>query len=91
MTILEAAGHLKAGTLTSARLIDQTLAAIAEKDGKLNAFITVLDGPARARAKALDSELAQGKHRGPLHGVPVAVKDLFHMKGVRTTGGSKLS
>ncbi len=90
MTILEAAGHLKAGTLTSARLIDQTLAAIAEKDGKLNAFITVLDGPARARAKVLDSELAQGKHRGPLHGVPVAVKDLFHMKGVRTTGGSKL-
>ena len=90
MTILEAAAKLKAGASTSAGLVDQTLAAIAENDGRLNAFITVLDGPARARAKALDSELAQGKSRGPLHGVPVAVKDLFHMKGIRTTAGSKL-
>ena len=90
MTILEAAKQLKAGALTSAGLVDQTLAAISEKDGDLNAFITVLDGPARARAKELDSEFAQGKYRGPLHGVPVAVKDLFHMKGVRTTAGSKL-
>ena len=52
---------------------------------QLNAFITVLDSPARARAKELDSELAQGKYRGPMHGVPVAVKDIFHMKGIRTT------
>jgi len=90
VTILEAAKQLKAGALTSAGLVDQTLAAISEKDGDLNAFITVLDGHARARAKELDSEFAQGKYRGPLHGVPVAVKDLFHMKGVRTTAGSKL-
>ena len=65
MTILEAAKQLKAGALTSAALIGQTLAAIAEKDGRLNAFLTVLDGRARARAKALDSEWAQGKYRGP--------------------------
>ena len=90
MTILEAAAQLKAGTLTSVKLVEKTLAEIAGKDGKLNSFITVLDERARERAKALDSESAQGKYRGPLHGVPVAVKDLFHMKGVRTTGGSKL-
>lgn len=90
MTILEAAAQLKAGTLTSVKLVEKTLAEIAGKDGKLNSFITVLDERARERAKALDSETAQGKYRGPLHGVPVAVKDLFHMKGVRTTGGSKL-
>ena len=90
MTILETARLLKTGAATSARLVEQTLSAVAAKDGSLNAFITVLDESARARAKALDSELAQGKCRGPLHGVPVAVKDLFHMKGVRTTGGSKL-
>ena len=90
MTILEAAAQLKAGALTSAGLVEKTLVAIAEKDGKLNSFITVLDVHSRQRAKALDSEMAQGKYRGPLHGVPVAVKDIFHMKGARTTGGSKL-
>ena len=90
MTILEAAAQLKIGALTSVELVEKTLAAIAGKDGKLNSFITVLDVRSRERAKALDSEMAQGKYRGPLHGVPVAVKDLFHMKGVRTTGGSKL-
>ncbi|MEP6536475.1 MAG: amidase [Bryobacteraceae bacterium] len=90
MTILDAARQLQSGEVTSAALVERTLAAIREKNPPLNAFITVLDGHARARAKALDSEIAQGKYRGPMHGVPVAVKDLFHMKGVRTTGGSKL-
>ena len=90
MTILEAARQLQAGEVTSVLLVDQALESIAKKDGQLNAFITVLDSPARARAKELDSELAQGKYRGPLHGVPVAVKDIFHMKGIRTTAGSRV-
>ncbi len=90
MTILESAGQLKAGAVTSAALVENALTAIADKDGKLNSFITVLGARARERARALDSEMAQGKYRGPLHGVPVAVKDLFHIQGVRTTGGSKL-
>jgi aspartyl-tRNA(Asn)/glutamyl-tRNA(Gln) amidotransferase subunit A len=90
VTILDAAEQLKSGTVTSIQLLETAFAAIAEQDGDLNAFISVIDEPARTRAQALDSELAQGKCRGPLHGVPVAVKDLFHTKGIRTTGGSKL-
>ncbi len=90
MTILDAASALRNGAVTSAQMVESTLTKIAECDGDLNAFLTVMQGPARARAKALDSELAQGKDRGPLHGVSVAVKDLFYIKGIRTTGGSKI-
>ena len=57
---------------------------------KLNAFITVCAEPARADAKKADQEIAAGNYRGPLHGVPVSIKDLFETAGVLTTGGSKI-
>ncbi len=56
----------------------------------LNAFITVLEDSARARAAALDAEMARGMDRGPLHGIPIAHKDLVQTQGVRTTAGSKI-
>jgi aspartyl-tRNA(Asn)/glutamyl-tRNA(Gln) amidotransferase subunit A len=56
----------------------------------LNAFITVLEDSARARASAMDAELSHGIDRGPMHGIPIAHKDLVYTKGVRTTGGSKI-
>jgi aspartyl-tRNA(Asn)/glutamyl-tRNA(Gln) amidotransferase subunit A len=90
VTILGAAEQLKSGAVTSQKLLDEVFSAISGKNGGLNAFLTVMEEPARAKAKALDGERAQGKTRGPLHGVPVAVKDLFYTKGIRTTGGSKL-
>jgi aspartyl-tRNA(Asn)/glutamyl-tRNA(Gln) amidotransferase subunit A len=90
VTIFNAETQLKTGAVTSLQLVDDAITAIAERDGDLNAFITVVSEPARTRARALDSERAQGKCRGPLHGVPVAVKDLFYARGIRTTGGSKL-
>lgn len=90
MTILEAAASLRSGETSSIQLLESTLARISERDRDLNSFLTVMDEPARSRAAALDSELAQGKDRGPLHGIPIAVKDLFYTKGIRTTGGSKI-
>src|SRR5262249_36152971 len=61
---------------------------IARHDGRLNAFLTVLERPALKAARAAERDLREGRDRGPLHGVPVAVKDLVDMAGVPTKFGS---
>ena len=63
---------------------------IGQHNEALNAFITVTDERALAQAKKADDEFRQAKDRGPLHGIPIAVKDIFATEGVRTTCGSKL-
>lgn len=81
---------LRERKVSSAELTAQSLQRIEELNPKLNAFITVMDKSARERAAAMDAELAAGHDRGPLHGIPIALKDLFYTKGVRTTAGSKV-
>lgn len=88
MTILEMAAALRAKKVSSLELTNDSLRKI--KSSPLNAFITVLEDAARARASAMDAELSHGIDRGPMHGVPIAHKDLVYTKGVRTTGGSKI-
>ena len=61
---------------------------IESLDGKLRAYITVTADAALESAKLAEKEIAQGNYRGPMHGVPVAVKDQIHTKGILTTGGS---
>ena len=90
MTILEAAAALRTKKISSADLTGESLKRIAAANPKLNAFITVTADAARARASALDTELAHGTDRGPLHGIPIAHKDLLMTRGVRTTAGSKI-
>ena len=68
----------------------QSLREIERLNSKLNAFITVTGEAALAEAAARDEELARGIDRGPLHGIPIAHKDLMRTKGVRTTAGSKI-
>ncbi len=61
---------------------------IESLDGTLRAYVTVTAEAALEAAKRAEQEIAQGNHRGPMHGVPVAVKDQIYTKGIRTTGGS---
>jgi aspartyl-tRNA(Asn)/glutamyl-tRNA(Gln) amidotransferase subunit A len=63
---------------------------IRRLDGQLNAFITVLEQPALVQARQAEGELASGIDRGPLHGVPVSLKDLIDTAGVRTTAASRI-
>ena len=90
MTILEAAAALRARKVSSAELTSAAFDSIARLNPKLNAFLTPMEESARARARNADSEIARGVDLGPLHGIPVAVKDVFATKGVRTTCGSSL-
>ncbi len=90
MTIAEAAQALRSRRLSSVELTRQCLDQIAKLNPVLNAFIAVTGDCALARARELDQELAQGLDRGPLHGIPIAHKDLLWTKGVRTTSGSRL-
>ena len=90
MTIAEAGKALRARRASSVELTKECLDQIGKLNPVLNAFITVTAESALARAEELDRELAQGVDRGPLHGIPIAHKDLMWTKGVRTTSGSKL-
>jgi aspartyl-tRNA(Asn)/glutamyl-tRNA(Gln) amidotransferase subunit A len=84
------AGALRARKVSSRELVAQSLREIERLDPKLSAFITVTGETALAEAAARDKELARGIDRGPLHGIPIAHKDLMRTKGVRTTAGSKI-
>jgi len=90
VTIRHAAGQLRAGRVSAVELATEALARIDRGNARLNAFITVTAEQAMHQARQADSELAAGHDRGPLHGIPVAVKDLFATRGVRTTAGSKV-
>jgi aspartyl-tRNA(Asn)/glutamyl-tRNA(Gln) amidotransferase subunit A len=81
---------IAARDLSSSEVVSATLAHLERLEDKLNAFITVLPEPARAAAKKADEDITRGQNRGPLHGVPVTIKDMFETAGVRTTGGSKI-
>jgi aspartyl-tRNA(Asn)/glutamyl-tRNA(Gln) amidotransferase subunit A len=70
-------------------LVDECLDRIHALNPRLNAFITVTDAAARDRAREAEREIAAGRWRGPLHGVPVAVKDFYDTAGVRTTAGAE--
>jgi amidase len=87
-TISELAPLIRDGVLSSVELTESQLDRIEQIDGQLKAYATVMAESARAQARAADAGIASGNYRGPLHGIPVAVKDLCATDGVRTMGGS---
>ncbi len=87
-TIASASRSLREGHTTSQALTETCLAAIEARNTELNAFITVMAAQARAAAYTADRELARGEDRGPLHGIPISLKDLIDVAGVPTTAAS---
>ncbi|HPT26401.1 MAG TPA: amidase [Bryobacteraceae bacterium] len=90
MTVAEAAQALRSGQISSSELTEGCLNKIDKLNPQLNAFITVTPEIARRQAAQADAELHAGQDRGPLHGIPIAHKDLLCTLGVRTTSGSKI-
>ncbi len=90
LSATELANLLKSGEVSPVDATEAYLSRIEQVDPSLNSYITVTAERARAEARQAEAEIAAGQYRGPLHGVPVAVKDQFCTEGVLTTGGSSI-
>ena len=89
-TIEAFARGLRERKFSASEVVADVLKRIDERNPGLNAFILVMDEAARRQAADLDRELAAGRDRGPLHGVPISVKDLFDVAGTPTTAASRV-
>jgi aspartyl-tRNA(Asn)/glutamyl-tRNA(Gln) amidotransferase subunit A len=87
--IVDVAPLVKSGSISPVEIVQRCITQIDARH-ELNAFITRLDDRAVEEARALESELQSGRYRGPLHGIPVAIKDLIDVAGTKTTSGSAI-
>ncbi len=90
LTIAEAGALISKRELSPVELVESRLARVEEFDGKLHSFIRILADDALAAARAAEAEIMAGRWRGPLHGIPIGLKDIYETKGVPTTGHSKV-
>ena len=90
LTLAGAAEQIRKKQLSPVELTQATLDRIARLDSKVGAFITVVGEQALAAARTAEQEIQQGKYRGPLHGIPVGVKDTHYTAGIRTTAASRV-
>jgi aspartyl-tRNA(Asn)/glutamyl-tRNA(Gln) amidotransferase subunit A len=90
LSIAELARRLKTRELSPVEVTGAAIERGERLEPRLNAFITLLPEAALAAAKQAEAEIGGGRHRGPLHGVPLGIKDLFWTRGVRTTAASKI-
>ncbi len=90
LTIAEAGALIGKRELSPVELTESCLARVERLDGRLHSFIRVLREPALAAARAAEAEIKSGNYRGPLHGIPIGLKDIYETKGVPTTGHSKV-
>ena len=90
LALQAASGLVHSRRASSVDLVRACLDRITRHDRELGAFITLTADSALDEAKRADADLANGVDRGPLHGIPIALKDLYDTAGVRTTGGSRI-
>ena len=88
--ITEQAAMLRGGELSPVELTAAYLDRIADLNGELGAYITVMGEQAMSQAQQAESEMQAGEDKGALHGIPVAIKDIIYTEGVLTSGGSKV-
>ncbi|CAI8019829.1 Glutamyl-tRNA(Gln) amidotransferase subunit A [Geodia barretti] len=88
--ITEQAAMLRGGELSPVELTAAYLDRIADLNGELGAYITVMGEQAMSQAQQAESEMQAGEDKGALHGIPVAIKDIIYTEGTLTSGGSKV-
>jgi len=86
LTIAEAGALISKREISPVELVQSRLTRIERHDAKLNSFIRVLAEPALAAARSAEAEIMAGRYRGPMHGIPIGLEDIYETKGVRTTG-----
>ena len=90
LSATELSALIKSRAVSPVEAAEAYLDRIGQVDDKLNSYITVTRDEALEQARQAEREIAAGQYRGPMHGVPVGVKDQFYTKGIRTTGGSAI-
>jgi len=88
--ITQLAPLIESKQISPVELFDNTLKRIDQLQSKLNSFITITEAEGRKAAAEAEQEIRNGRYRGPLHGIPISIKDLFATRGTRTTAGSKV-
>jgi aspartyl-tRNA(Asn)/glutamyl-tRNA(Gln) amidotransferase subunit A len=81
---------IRSKQISPVELFDDVLKRIHKLQPKLNSFTTITEEEGRRAATEAESEIRNGHYRGPLHGIPISIKDVFATRGVRTTAGSKV-
>ena len=89
-TASDATRAIRSGAISSREVTEHVYARIKKFNPRINAFVTLLEDQAMDRAKKADEALAAGRVWGPLHGLPILIKDVFPTAGVRTTSGSMM-
>ena len=84
-TIQNLAKLIKTQKVSPVELVDACLKRIEDLNPRLNAFITILEDQAREQARSAEAQIKAGKWRGPLHGIPVGIKDFYDTAGIKTT------
>ncbi len=89
-SIREAADEIHSGLITPTELVLETLEQIDAQDEEIQAFVAVIRDEALAAADKAEDEMRTGLYRSPLHGIPIAIKDLIAVRDVRTTASSRV-